>query len=247
MSRQRILAVFCVFMLFICVVLEQRVYVKQASSTHVLKKKTNEKVAYLTFDDGPSVNTEKVLLVLEKEKVPATFFLIGEQITDDKKELLCEMVEKGHLLGVHTYCHRSDKIYQSAEAYVEDALKTADRIKEVTGKRPTVYRFPWGSCNGYLTNICDDIVEEMRKKGYEYYDWNVSAEDSVGNPTSASIMQNIEKDFKKYNEPVILMHDSGINTVTADTLSSVIKRLKEEGYRFDTLDKRTKVCHYRRN
>ncbi|MSS62295.1 polysaccharide deacetylase family protein [Velocimicrobium porci] len=247
MSRQRVLAVFCVFMLFMCAALERHVYVKQASSTNTAKTKTDEKIAYLTFDDGPSVNTEKVIAILEKEHVPATFFLIGEQITEDKKDLLCTMVEKGHLLGVHTYCHKSEQIYRSADAYIEDALKTADKIQEVTGKKTTVYRFPWGSCNGYLTNICDTIVEEMRKRGYEYYDWNVSAEDSVGSPTSSSIMRNIEKDFKKYNEPVILMHDSGANTVTVDTLPAIIKRLKEEGYQFATLDKRTEVCHYRRN
>lgn len=247
MSRKWFFAVFCFSVLMLCMAAEHRVYVKQVSSNHAIKKDTKEKIAYLTFDDGPSANTELVLEALRKEKVPATFFLIGEQITEDNKELLCEMVREGHLLGVHTYCHKSDKIYRSADSYVEDALKTSERILEVTGQQPTIYRFPWGSCNGYLTNICDDIVNQMSLKGFEYYDWNVSAEDSIGNPTSGSIMRNIEKDFKKYNEPVILMHDSGINTVTAKTLPTIIKRLKEEGYQFATLDKRTEVCHYRRN
>lgn len=247
MSRKWFFAVFCLSALLLCIAAEQQVYVRQVNSNHILKENTEEKIAYLTFDDGPSVNTERVLKVLKKENVPATFFLIGEQITNDKKDLLCRMIKEGHLLGVHTYCHKSDQIYRSADAYVEDALKTSERIYEVTGQQPTIYRFPWGSCNGYLTNICDDIVKKMSKKGFEYYDWNVSAEDSIGKPTSSSIMQNIEKDFKRYREPVILMHDAGLNTVTAETLPAVIKRLKEEGYRFATLDKRTDVCHYRRN
>ena len=93
-------------------------------------------------------------------------------------------------------------------------------------------------------------VEHMKlqisKEGYEYYDWNVSAEDSVGKPTKESILKNIKKDFGKYNEPVILMHDSVVNKATVEALPEVIAMIKEAGYTFGTLDEREEVCHYSR-
>lgn len=253
MSGRKICAVFCFALLLVGVYWEGRVYesVWKNSEQNVVdvsgqQVEVEKKIAYLTFDDGPSILTPKVLEILEKENVRATFFLIGSQITQEEEELLNEMVTRGHLLGVHTYSHKSDEIYSSVEAYVKDANKTAARIYEVTGIRPTIYRFPWGSVNCYVSGICGDVIEEMKAEGYEYYDWNVSAEDSVGKPTKASILKNIKKDFGKYNEPVILMHDSAVNKATVEALPEIIKMLKEEGYSFGTLDERREVCHYSR-
>lgn len=253
MSGKRICAVFCFVLLLAGVCWEGRVYenvwnvgVEDIRAVFEEERVINDKVAYLTFDDGPSILTPKVLEILEKENVRATFFLIGSQITEEEEKLLKEMAENGHLLGVHTYSHKSNEIYSSVEAYIEDANKTAHRIYEATGVRPTIYRFPWGSVNCYVSGICDDVIEEMRKEGYEYYDWNVSAEDSIGKPTKASILKNIKKDFGKYNDPVILMHDSAVNKATVEALPEIITMLKEEGYTFGTLDERDEVCHYSR-
>lgn len=252
MSGKRILAVFCLGMLFLGVFWEWKIYnglnkeSVEVSGQTALNEEMAEKVAYLTFDDGPSLLTEEILEILDEEEIKATFFLIGSQITEDKEELLKKMVEDGHLLGVHTYSHKSEEIYKSAGAYIEDAQKTAERIYEVTGQKPTIYRFPWGSVNCYVSGICDAVIEEMSKGGYEYFDWNVSAEDSIGNPTKVSILKNIKKDFGKYNEPIILMHDSAINETTVEALPSVIEMLREEGYSFGTLDQRSKPYHYQR-
>lgn len=255
MSGKRILAVFCYCMLLMSVLWERNVYirldteqeVREVSGESVEKKEiTEEKVAYLTFDDGPSEHTEEVLAILDKEGVKATFFLIGFQITEDREELVKKMAEEGHLLGIHTYSHKSEEIYSSTDAYIVDAEKTAERIYEVTGKKPNIYRFPWGSINCYVSDICDDIIKEMSEKGYEYYDWNVSAEDSVGTPSKSSIIKNIKKDFGKYNQPVILMHDSAINEATVEALPEIIRMLKEEGYSFATVDQRYRPYHYSR-
>lgn len=253
MSRKNFLAVFCFVILFLGVLWEWNIYenvgkeaLEVSLDINLGKQLTEKKVAYLTFDDGPSVLTEEVLEILEKENIRATFFLIGSQITAEEEELLKKMVEKGHLLGIHTYSHKSNEIYGSADAYIEDAKKTAQRIYEVTGERPTIYRFPWGSKNCYVSGICDKIIEGMTEEGYEYFDWNVSAEDSIGTPTKASILKNIKKDFEKYKEPVILMHDSAINKATVEALPFIIEMLKEEGYAFGTLDERSKPYHYPR-
>ena len=275
MSGKRILAVFCFGLLIIGSFWEWNVYNHWNQKTEENKEKNREehrvedvlaenkrdfnleqavlhedteekKIAYLTFDDGPSFLTEEVLMILEKEDIRATFFLIGSQITEEEEELLKQMAEKGHVLGVHTYSHKSGEIYRSAEAYIEDAKKTADRIYEVTGEQPNIYRFPWGSVNCYVTGICDTVIEKMKADGYEYFDWNVSAEDSVGTPTKDSIIKNIKKDYGKYKEPVILMHDSASNKATVEALPEIIQMLKEDGYGFGTLDEREKTCHYSR-
>lgn len=196
----------------------------------------SKKVAYLTFDDGPSNITKQVLDTLKKYNVNATFFLIGNQITEDTIPIIEEAIAQGNTIGVHTYTHRGDTIYCSAEAYIEDFKKAEQRIYETINIRPKIFRFPWGSANCYLNQLGDDVIESLEKKGYVYYDWNVSAEDSVGKPTEYSIVHNIEKDFKKYTEPIILMHDSAINELSAKVLPKVIEMIQKEGYRFDTLD-----------
>ena len=83
----------------------------------------------------------------------------------------------------------------------------------------------------------------MERRGYCYYDWNVSAEDSVGKPTSYSILANIFKDVFRYDTPVILMHDSATNALTVSMLADIIKEIKEAGYEFDTLDNR-ECCQF---
>lgn len=242
-KKMQICAILLLAALFFCVANEGARY-RVKGILPVQGTAATEKTAYLTFDDGPSAVTEDVLRVLKENDIQATFFLIGVQITEDKEALLKKMVKEGHLLGVHTYCHKADKIYCSAQSYIEDAKETAERIREVTGIKPRYYRFPWGSVNQYLKNIKPDVTAAMEKKGYIYFDWNVSAEDSVGKPTKESILKNIKKDYLKYKEPVILMHDSGINQVTADTLSEIIAMLKKDGYGFATIDKRSVPCQY---
>ncbi|BBF41440.1 peptidoglycan N-acetylglucosamine deacetylase [Lachnospiraceae bacterium KM106-2] len=207
-----------------------------------LNKTENEeikKVAYLTFDDGPSDHTKEVLATLKKYNIKATFFMIGEEITPEREAMVKEMVKEGHVIGVHTYCHRKNEMYQNKESCVKDFTKAYDKLVEVTGVKPSVFRFPYGSANCYCNNFCVDVIEEMDKKGLTYYDWNVSAEDAVGHPTTYSIMKNIAT-FRKYNEPVVLMHDGSSNGLTAKMLPQIIERIKAAGYEFDTVDKRSK-------
>ncbi len=245
MSKRRFYAVFCIALLFICFGIEREAYLavmkrEDGGEEAVMEKK----IAFLTFDDGPSKVTELVLEALRKENAKATFFLIGEQITEDTEPLLRRMVEEGHELGIHTYSHKSSEIYMSADAYVEDSLKTAEKIKEATGVTPKYFRFPWGSNNTYAKKIKEEIVKRMEEAGYIYFDWNVSGEDSIGRPDKATIFRNVKKDALKYNEPVVLLHDSPINKNTAETLPDILKMMKEAGYEFDTIDKRSKPYQY---
>ncbi len=204
------------------------------------------KVAFLTFDDGPSENTKKVLDILEQYNIRATFFMVGEEITPEREDMIRKMVADGHLIGVHTYSHDRQAIYQSETSCIEDFMRVYNRIVEVTGVEPVYYRFPYGSANYYITGFGKQVISEMEKEGLVYYDWNVSAEDSVGKTTQSAILNNI-KIFKKYNEPVILLHDGSINDLTAKTLPIIIEKIIAAGYEFDTIDHRSKPYQWKHN
>lgn len=198
----------------------------------------DKKIAYLTFDDGPSENTYKVLDILQEEEVKATFFIVGSTISKKEEKSLKRMINEGHVIGIHTYSHMCNEIYCSVERFLEDFNKVYQQIYEVTGERVNIYRFPWGSNNGYSRNIKDALMEEMERRGFTCYDWNVSGDDSIGRPTRKSIRKNIRKDLLRYNDPIILLHDSMSNTLTVEMLPEIIQMIREQGYEFDTLDNR---------
>lgn len=275
MSKKIVVAVFFMLALFICYRMEQKIYesktysfyknvgenLPEGESTAVdsqeileqeviqenLMVEEKKKVAYLTFDDGPSSLTPEILKTLKEKQVNATFFLIGNQINEETIPILKQSIVDGNCIGIHTYCHECKVIYHDADAYIKDFDEAYQTIKDKLGIEPTIFRFPWGSANGFLSSIEDEIIDTLEARGFTYYDWNVSAEDSVGNPTSYSIMKNIRKDYKKYNKPIILMHDSSVNKLTAKVLPQIIDELKQAGYSFDTLDHMENPYQYPRD
>lgn len=214
-----------------------------AEKTQQEAEQTAGKTAYLTFDDGPSEQTAKVLDILKEEGIHATFFLIGEEITPEREEIVKRMVEEGHTVGLHTYCHDYDTIYRSVDDFLKDYEMLYRRIYEVTGTQPSIFRFPGGSTNRYGKTVIQSVKTEMERRGFCYYDWNVSAEDMVGTPTRYSIRTNIFKDLFRYDEPVILMHDSAMNELTVSMLKDIIQEIRKGGYQFDTLDHR-EACQF---
>lgn len=198
----------------------------------------DKKVAYLTFDDGPSSNTFEILDILQEENIKATFFIVGKAITEEGENALQRMKNEGHAIGIHTYSHACNEIYCSIERYLNDFNMVYEQIHEITGQRVNIYRFPWGSNNGYSKNIKDALMDEMERRGFLCYDWNVDANDSIGKPTEYSIRRNIEKDLKNQDHPIILLHDSSINNLTVRMLPGIIGMLKDKGYEFDTLEHR---------
>lgn len=202
-------------------------------------KEDGPKIAYLTFDDGPSNRTCEVLDILDEAGIKATFFIVGETITEQGKECLKQMAQEGHTIGLHTYCHNYKKLYSSVEAFLEDYDKLYQLIYEITGIKPNIFRFPGGSTNAYVKNIKKEVILEMERRGFTFYDWNVSAEDAVGKPTAYSIMKNIRKDYARFHYPVVLMHDSEKNSLMVSLLPEIIAEIKEAGYTFDTVDNRT--------
>jgi len=203
-----------------------------------------KKVAYLTFDDGPSVLTAEYLKILKEEGVHATFFLIGQQVEGELLDVVKQEIREGHEVGIHTYCHVAEEIYSSGESYCNDLQKTMLCLKEKLNIRPKLFRFPWGSANTYVQGYKAGVIEQMKQEGIDYVDWNVSGEDSVGCPSPDSILANVRKDYVKYDDPVILLHDSAACRATLYSLRPLIQELKRNGYTFATLSERKRPCHF---
>lgn len=205
---------------------------------NVQKTELPEKVVFLTFDDGPSKNTVKILDTLKEYNVKATFFVIGENLTESGVEIAKRALAEGHMLGMHTDTHRYEKIYSSVDSFLADYDKLASRFVEEFGECPAIFRFPGGSYSAYINPIKVQLREELERRGFIGYDWSASGEDSVGTPTAASIKQNIFESIEGQKQPILLLHDSPCSNLTAEVLPEVIEKLSAEGYEFRTLQYR---------
>lgn len=203
-----------------------------------------KKTVYLTFDDGPSVHTKEVLDILEEYDVCATFFLIGNQINKSTLPLVKRMKNAGCQIGIHTYSHEPDEIYKSADTYYKDIMKTKKIIMKKLKINPTLYRFPYGSNNCYVLNYRDEVIKRLKEEGLEFCDWNVSGEDSVGKPSASQIIANVRNNYDVYNEPVVLLHDSGASSETVKALPAIIKMYKDAGYSFGTISERSRIYQW---
>lgn len=172
------------------------------------------KTLYLTFDDGPSEeNTLRVLEVLRKRNIKATFFLVGENV-ERHPEIARKIAAEGHTIGIHCYSHGYKDLYESAESYMADFERARQAVYRVTGVDAHIFRFPGGSINQYNQKVYAEIIREMTKKGYTYYDWNASLEDAVKEPDSAQLIANGVQTTLGRNKVIMLAHDVVYNTGT---------------------------------
>lgn len=197
-----------------------------------------QKICYLTFDDGPSKNTGKVLDILEEYNAKATFFLIGNEVTEERKHDLERMKEQGHGIGLHSNVHTFERLYADPQTCLDDYLAEYEALKKGYDIDTKLFRFPGGSVCSYMNGQRDEFVKIMSDHGFRCFDWNVSGEDSVGTPTVWSIQNHVFQDVFKYNEPIILLHDSKITDTTVEALPGILERIREEGYVFHTLDEK---------
>lgn len=192
---------------------------------------------YLTFDDGPSDNTYSILGYLEKYNIKATFFVVPSR-TDYCYELLQKIVADGHSIGVHSATHDYHQIYGSVEAFLEDFYEAWDIIYDATGVRTQIYRFPGGSKNDFNEETREAIIEEMTRRGFRHYDWNVDSNDAGGAGWS-EMYNSIPSDVANTSRAIVLMHDSAPRTNTVWVFEDVLKVLIGEGYKFDKINNDT--------
>lgn len=198
------------------------------------KPAVDEKVVYLTFDDGPSANTDTILQILDQYGIKATFFVVGRTSEQDQQRMR-DIVNAGHTLAMHSWSHDYRTIYASVDAFLEDFDRLFQWIEEVTGVQPQIFRFPGGSINGYDRGTYQEIVAEMSRRGFVYFDWNASAQDATVKPLPAdTIAANCLKGIGK-NRVVVLCHDSSARVTTTEALPAVIEGYQAAGYTFAAL------------
>lgn len=188
-----------------------------------------EKIAYLTFDDGPYPETTPHLLeILQEEGVKATFFVLGRQ-AERYPELLKDEYVQGHGIGNHSYSHDYSSVYHSPETFLAEIKQAEEVIFKAIGIRPRMVRAPGGTQGHFNVNYYNTLDAE----DYLVYDWNVSSGDAAAPLVlTEQLVKNIEAQVPGKTRVIILMHDSKSKTTTIEALPLIVHFLKEQGYSF---------------
>ena len=184
-----------------------------------------DKIAYLTFDDGPNGYTPQILDILVAHHAQATFFMLEPQIRR-YPEVVKRMRDDGHALGLHGVTHDAGRIYTSPQAVVNEMEACNTALTNATGYRTSIIRVPYGS-KPYMSQPYRDAVHDA---GYRMWDWNVDSCDSCRAAVPADeIVANVTHQVQKMKKPVILFHDK---KTTVEALPRVLDMLKQQGYVF---------------
>ena len=209
---------------------------------------SEEKIVYLTFDDGPSSNTKKILDILDKYDAKATFFVTGNN--KQYNYLIKTAHDKGHTIGLHTYTHDYARVYKSKYSYFDDLNKLENMLKGILGYSPKYIRFPGGSSNtissAYKKGIMTYLTKEVQNRGYQYYDWNCDSTDASGNNVAVSKLVKNATNCSE-NNINILFHDTDAKDTTVEALPKIIKYYKDRGYKFKAIDDNSFAPHHRVN
>ncbi|MBP2114977.1 polysaccharide deacetylase [Paenibacillus silagei] len=199
-----------------------------------------EKVVYLTFDDGPSAVTPKVLSILQEQGVKATFFVLGDQAAG-RPELIHAIWEQGHAIGNHTYNHNYHDLYSGFTEFWRQIKQTEETVREITGVRPQLVRAPGGTF-GHFDSTYFNLLKQA---GYRVMDWTVDSGDSRrrGVP-AAEIVQASVADLNSASV-VLLLHDGSGHEQSAKALPAIIERYRAAGYEFGVLDTQSDPVQFR--
>lgn len=199
---------------------------------------SDNKVAYLTFDDGPSKKiTPHVLDILKENDIKATFFVLGTNVGYNP-QVLKRAYEEGHYIANHGYSHEYSKIYDKKENVLEEYNKTEQAIREAIGVEnysSGLFRFPGGSAGGKYADIKNEAKKLLEENNVAYLDWNALTSDAVAGTSKDELIRSLKETVKGKDSVVILMHDAGNKKDTLETLPEVIGYLREEGYQFKNI------------
>ncbi len=194
------------------------------------------KKVYLTFDDGPSIYTNDILDILAKNKVKATFFVVGK--TDKNSlDMYQKIIDEGHTLGMHSYSHVYKQIYNSVQDFDKDFTKLRNLLYDTTGYEPSIYRFPGGSANLVSKASMKEFVRYLNEKSIRYFDWNVENGDETGvDYTKDQLVKNVLDGIAQKRTSIVLMHDSVEHKKTLDSLPDLIETLISGGAEIAPID-----------
>lgn len=217
------------------------VYMKQAVANPV---NPGNKIVYLTFDDGPYKYTGRLLDILDKYGVKATFFVTNQ--FSAYQNMIGETHRRGHTIALHTYTHNYANIYSSEDAYYNDLSSIHNVCVSQTGVNPTIVRFPGGTNNTVSRKYCSGIMSALSQSisyhGYLYSDWNVSSGDAGGATTREQVAANVIAGIQRNNVSIVLQHD--IKSFSVEAVDDIIFWGLENGYTFLPMSDSTPMVHY---
>ena len=218
--KKTFIYVIAIFLMQVCLFADDNIFYTHGDR--------HEKKIALTFDDGPSNNTDYILNILKEKNVKATFFILAVNVIDREKALK-KIYEQGHEIASHTYNHINfhrikamDKLYE--EIFSE--LKLAEiAIKDVLGFYPVLVRYP----HGYTGQTAFKIAKE---NGYKVINWTFGCDwhAEIGKEQ----MYQMYKDNVQ-NGYILLMHDSQDISKLKYFLPKLIDYAKEKGYEIVTV------------
>ena len=224
MNKRKVLSTLAaILMLFASI--NHKVYAIDDEEVFIKNGPRDKKLIALTFDDGPHPKeTDKVLDVLAKYNVKATFFIAGKH-ANWYKDPLIRASKEGHEIGNHTFNHPDISNLNSSQIE-EEIVKCEDTLVNLTGKKPTLFRPPFGSYRK------EDLESIAKKHGYKIVLWTTIDAKDWKNPPASKIASLITNNAK--NGDIILLHDyATINTVEA--LNILIPEMQKKGFSFVTV------------
>ena len=198
---------------------------------------SENKRAFLTFDDGPSNNTKDILNILNENDIKATFFVLGCQV-EVFPETTKKIYDEGHYIANHGDTHVYTKIYISSEEVLNEYNNCNQKVANAIGiaeYNSHLFRFPGGSTGGKYAEIKAQAITLLEENEVVYVDWNALTGDSEKqSPTEEYMMENLQRTAQNKNSIVVLMHDSQAKVETVNFLPKVIEYLREQGYEFQS-------------
>ena len=201
----------------------------------------NKKIIYLTFDDGPSSKvTNNVLDILKENKVKATFFLIGNQIKG-REAVVKRIYNEGNSIGLHSYTHNYDKIYNDEDDFIEEMIDCRNEINKVVGIKPNIIRFPGGSHK----RLSNSFLKKLHNRNFKVYDWNLENSDGLKPKTSpCELYEKAINGSEKKDKIILLLHCTDNHQNTCKALPKIIEYYKSKEYEFRVVTEETKELYF---
>jgi peptidoglycan/xylan/chitin deacetylase (PgdA/CDA1 family) len=184
------------------------------------------KIAYLTFDDGPSKYTADLLDILQEYNVKATFFMLGPNILK-YEDTVKRMNQEGHYPGLHSMSHDHKTLYRSGGStnFIREFTEAQAIVDSVTGFKPTLIRAPYGSA----PQIGESFRGAIANAGFKMWDWTIDSNDWKYPNKPSAIVKDVKSMVNK-NVEVILFHEK---QQTLDALPEIITFLQKQGYELE--------------
>ena len=215
--------------LFLCVLLTLAVVLGRSATTptataerdlpiYCVEKPEDEKVISISFDAAwGNEDTEELINILGKYKVKTTFFVVGSWV-DKYPESVKQLSDAGHEIMNHSNSH-PHMTSLSKEQMIEEVTKCDEKIKKITGKKPTLFRAPYGDYD-------NAVIGAMRESGHYTIQWDVDSLDWK-NLSAEEITERVTSKVKPGS--IVLFHNAALNTPKA--LPTILEKLQKDGYK----------------